>query len=508
MQLHIQFIKSAKENPKKVFCYDEMSNTEYTYERILIASLIMANKLKNFKGKHIGIMIPPSGGCMISMLASLFAGKTPVMINYSTGAHNNCLYAQKKCTFKTIISSKKLIEKLQEDPVPGMIYMEDMVKQITLFDKLRAAALSKLPLPVLEQLVHKGKIDDTLVILFTSGSEKDPKAVMLSHKNIMHNILAIQQVLDISSADVFCANLPYFHVFGLTINFWVPIFLGSSVSAHANPLDYRAVVESIKKRKVTILVATPTFYYGYFKRMNPGDFDSVRFAISGADKLHPQIRDEFLKNHNIEVLEGYGTTETSPVVSTNTPAMKKFGSIGKPLPGVRVKIVGLETDQEVPAGQEGKILVKGDLVMKGYYGDYEETTMRIRNGWYDTGDVGMLDEDGFLYHRGRLKRFVKIAGEMISLTKVEAELDAILPDGTLCCVVEIPDPIKGAEIVAAVTTKEIDQKKMKKLLSKNLPSLAIPKRFHVIENIPLAGSGKVNFRAVEEICRKLEEEMK
>ncbi len=508
MQLHLQFIKMAKLNPKKIFCYDEITGTEYTYEKILIVSLIMANKFKNFSGKHIGIMVPPSGGCMIAMLASLFSSKIPVMINYSTGAHNNCLYAQKKCTFKTIITSRKLIEKLQEDPVSGMYYLEDLVKNITLVDKIRSAALAKLPYIMLENLVHKGKEDDTLVILFTSGSEKDPKAVMLSHKNILHNILNIQEILSISEKDVFCANLPYFHVFGLTINFWLPAFLGSSISAHANPLDYRAVVESVKKRGVSIMVATPTFYYGYFKKMNTGDFDTIRYAISGADKLHPQIRDEFLKHHNLEILEGYGTTETSPVVSTNTPEVKREGSIGKPLPGVKVRIVGLETDQEVPAGKEGKIMVKGDLVMKGYYGDYEETTLRIRNGWYDTGDVGMLDEEGFLFHRGRLKRFVKIAGEMISLAKVENELDAILPDGTLCCVVEIPDPIKGAEIVAAVTTREIDQKKMKKLLAKNLPSLAIPKRFHVIENIPLAGSGKVNFRAVEEICRKLEEELK
>lgn len=506
MLLHHQFIDIAKKYSSKVAVYDQTSGQETTYKKLLIASFLMAEKIKLYKGKNIGIMLPPSTGCMIAMLATLFAGKTPVMINFSTGARLNSLYAQKKCNFKTILTSKKLMEKIQEDPVSGMIYLEDVMKTINIIEKAKSAMITSLPAMVLKTLVAGGNENDNLVILFTSGSEKDPKAVQLTHKNIRSNIEGFLQILTLSDKDIFIANLPFFHVFGLTIDFWAPMYLGSKVIVHSNPLDYRAIVESIRKFKVTIIVATPTFFYWYLKRSSLGDFDSIRYAISGADKLPAQIREEYMRVHNLEVMEGYGTTETSPVISTNTPDFCKPGSIGKPLPGVRVKIINWDTDEEMPANQEGKILVKGDIVMKGYYGDFEETTMRIHRGWYDTGDVGMLDDDGFLYHRGRLKRFVKIGGEMVSLTKVESVLDMVLPDGTICCVVEIPDPIKGAEIVAAVTTTEIDQKKIKKMLAKSLPSIAIPKRFHVIENIPMAPTGKVNFRAVEEICRKLEEE--
>ncbi|HOD53925.1 MAG TPA: AMP-binding protein [Candidatus Cloacimonadota bacterium] len=506
MLLHHQFIEVAKKYPQKTAIYEQMSGKEVNFEKLLIASLLMAEKVKKYQGKFIGIMLPPSAGCTIAVLAVLFAGKTPVMINYSTGATQNCLYAQKKCNFRTILTSEKLLEKIQEEPVKGMVFLEEVMKKINILEKLKAAMVAKFPASVLKTLVSGGKEDDDLVILFTSGSEKDPKAVMLSHKNILSNINGILSVLNVSHEDVFVANLPYFHVFGLTINLWIPLFLGCKVVAHANPLDYKTIVDSIRKHKVSIMVATPTFYYWYLKKSQTGDFDSVKYAISGADKLHPQIQEEYLKIHNLKVLEGYGTTETSPVISTNTPDSNRENSIGRPIPGIRVKIVKLDTDDECLPGEEGKILVKGHSIMKGYYGDLEETSLRIRNGWYDTGDVGMLDNDGFLYHKGRLKRFVKIAGEMISLTKVESVLDMVLPDGTICCVVEIPDPVKGAEIVAAVTTTEIDQKKIKKLLAKHLPSLAIPKRFHVLENIPMAPSGKVNFRAVEEICRKLEEE--
>jgi len=508
MLLHHKFIECAKKYPQKVAIHEQMTGSDTTYSKLLIASLLMANKVKHYKSKYIGIMLPPSAGCTIAILATLFAGKTPVMINYSTGASQNCLYAQKKCNIRTILTSEKLLEKIQEEPVKGMVFLEELVKKINPLEKIKAAAISKLPTFVLKSIVSGGTEEDELVILFTSGSEKDPKAVVLSHKNIMSNISGIMAILSVSSNDVFIANLPFFHVFGLTINLWLPLFLGSKIVAHANPLDYKSIVDSIRKHKVSVLVATPTFYYWYLKKSTKGDFDSIRYAIAGADKLQSQTQEEYLKHHNLHIYEGYGTTETSPVVSTNTPDANKFGSIGKPLPGMRVKIVNIDTDTECAPGEEGKILVKGNSVMKGYFGDFEETSLRIRNGWYNTGDMGMLDDEGFLYHRGRLKRFVKIAGEMISLTKVESVMDMVLPEGTICCVVEIPDSIKGAEIVAAVTTAEIDHRKVRKMMAKHLPSIAIPKRFHVIENIPLATSGKVNFRAVEDICRKLEEEIK
>lgn len=491
---------------KKIAIYDQSTGKDYTYSQVLIASLIISKKIKRYHSKYIGIMLPPGAGSILSFMGILMKGKTPVMINYSTGAVENCKYAQKKCNFRTVITSKKLLDKLGIEAVNGMIFIEDILLTISTLDKLKAALLSKLPLSIIKTQLPSSDEDDTAVILFTSGSEKDPKAVQLTHKNISHNINGFTKIIDISERDIFIANLPYFHVMGLTVELWLPLLLGASIVAQPNPLDYKAIVDSIRKYQVSIMIGTPTFFYGYFKKAGPGDFKSVRIAIAGADKLNMQIRDEYLKHHDLEVLEGYGTTETSPVISTNTPLFNKFGSVGKPLPGVQVKIVSIETNEELPRTKEGKILIKGDLVMKGYFNDLEETSLRIHNGWYETGDMGYVDNDGFLWHTGRLKRFVKIGGEMISLAKVESILEKYLPEGTISCVVEIPNPIKGADIVAAVTTQEINKHQIIKKMGKDLPNIAIPKRFHVLESIPLMGSGKVNFRAVEEICRELEKE--
>jgi len=255
----------------------------------------------------------------------------------------------------------------------------------------------------------------------------------------------------------------------------VPITVGSAVVAHANPLDYKKIVDSIKKYKITIMIGTPAFFYGYLRRSRPGDFSSVRIAVAGADKLTVHLREGYKKHHDIELLEGYGTTETSPLISVNAKEANKPGSIGKPSPGVKVKIIDRETDEELPRGKEGKIVVKGDNVMKGYYGDLEETSLRIHNGWYDTGDMGIMDGDGFLWHRGRLRRFVKIGGEMVSLVKVEDVLNKLLPDNVICCVVDVPNPTKGADIVAALTTAEVDLQKNQKQMAKDLPSIAIQK---------------------------------
>ena len=502
MQLHQKFIEVAKTNLKKIAVYDQATGKDISYDKMLIASLILAKKFSKYKGKFLGVMVPTSAGCMLSILGSLMCKKTPVMINYATGATENCVYAQEKCSFKTIITSKKLLEKLDIKPVDGMVFLEDIMDALTLFDKLGAALKSKLPTTTLQSMVDTGSDDEDAVILFTSGSEKDPKAVQLSHKNIFHNVNALPKIIDVNENDIFAGTLPLFHVFGLTATFWLPITIGASIIAHANPLDYKAICDSIRKYKITFLIGTPAFFHGYLQKSKPGDFASVRLAIAGADKVTDQLREGYMKKHNLELLEGYDTTETSPVISANTPGANKPGSIGKPIPEVQVKIVDRETDEELPLNKEGKILVKGDMVMNGYLGDLEETSLRIRNGWYDTGDMGILDEDGFLWHRGRLKRFVKVGGEMISLVKVEEVLCKFLPEDVTCCVVDVPNPTKGADVVAAVATGEFDKKKVLKMMSKELPVIAVPKEFYVIEDIPMMGSGKVNFREVEKICRE------
>lgn len=229
---------------------------------------------------------------------------------------------------------------------------------------------------------------------------------------------------------------------------------------------------------------------------------SVRIAVAGADKTPDWLRDGYKEKHGISLCEGYGCTETSPVVSLSLGNNSRPGSIGRPLPSVQVKIADITTGEELPVGKEGKILVKGELVMKGYFDDLEETSFRMKDGWYDTGDMGAFDQDGFLWHRGRLKRFVKIGGEMVSLVKVENVLMGFLPNEIDCCVVEVPDFLKGAKIVATMTHK-INEKDLLKKMAGQLPALALPKQFIYMEELPKMGSGKVDFRAVTEQVKAL-----
>jgi len=501
MVLHQEFIKIAKEYPDKLAIIDRTTEKNVTYAKALIAALVLAGKFRKYPDGFIGIMIPTSAGCILSVLGVLLAGKVPVMINYSTGAAGNCEYAQKKCGFKTIIVSKALLEKIGCRVVPGMVFIEELMEGVSAADKIKGLLKSKLPLNILLRSVHQGEPDDNLVILFTSGSEKDPKAVQLTHRNIGSNVMDIAKVLTVTSDDIMLANLPLFHVFGHNIDLWLPLLFGMTIVSYANPLEYKKICSIVREAKVTLMVGTPSFFSGYLRQSEAGDFSSVRVAVAGADKTPDSLRAGFIEKHNLELCEGYGTTETSPVVSTNLPNANKPGSVGRVLPSARVKIVDINSGAALPAGNEGKILVKGDLVMKGYFDDIEETSLRIKDGWYETGDMGLLDEEGYLWHRGRLKRFVKIGGEMVSLVRVETVLLELLPDGVDCCVVEVPDSLKGARIVAALT-QEINEKKMLKSMAEQLPAIALPKQFVVLGEFPKMGSGKIDFRTITDLVRQ------
>lgn len=502
MILHHRFIEIAKKYRKKVAIHCLATNRQVTYSQLLTSCLVVSLYFKKLKEQNIGIMLPTSAPIAIAYFGTLLAGKTPVMINYSTGALENARYAQQKCYFKTIVTSRKMLDTLGIKPIDGMLCLEDILPRISLSEKLQGLLISKLPSSIIKSMLPPVKEDDNAVILFTSGSEKDPRAVQLTYRNISANLCDFEKVLDIDHRYIVMGNLPLFHVFGLTVTFFVPLIYGGQFVAHPNPLDYKAICDAIKKYKVWLVVGTPTFFNGYLRKAEPGTFDSVRVMIAGADKLPEQLRDQYKEKHNVLLCEGYGTTETSPVISTNLPSHNRPGSVGRPLPNVQIKILDIDTDRELPAGNIGKIMVKGDLVTKGYLGDLEETSLRIRNGWYDTGDMGFLDKDGYLYHRGRLKRFVKIGGEMVSLVQVEQELEKLLPENVLCCVVDVPNAVKGAEIVVAITTEEIGTKQVLRELGRRLPKIAVPKRFMVVPNLPIMGNGKVNFREVEKICRQ------
>ncbi len=501
MLLHHRFIEVAKQQGEKMAYLDRSAGREITYSRALIAALLLRNEFKKFDKGFLGVMIPTSAGCALTVLGSLMSGRTPVMINYSTGAADNCRYAQEKCGFKSIITSKALLEKIECPHVEGMVYIEDIMASLSILKKVKAAAISKLPATVIQKMVAGGSEEQDVVILFTSGSEKDPKAVELTHRNIISNIESLSERYNLNENDSFLANLPFFHVFGLTANLWAPLFHGMTTIAYANPLDYKKVCEIVRDDKPNLMVGTPSFYWGYLRKSEPGDFSSLRLALCGADKCPDALREGFLEKHNMVLYEAYGTTETSPGISGNVEGHHKPGSVGLPFDGVEIRIEHYQTGEECPTGENGKILVKGDLVMKGYFNDFEETSLHIRRGWYDTGDMGNLDEDGYLWHVGRLKRFVKIGGEMVSLIRVENSLEKYLPENVLCCVVDVPDAIKGARIVAAVT-ESIEERKTRKKMAADLPKIALPKIFVVIEDLPKMGSGKIDFRTVTEIVKQ------
>lgn len=502
MLLHQQFVRMAKKHAKKLAIIDRTTEKRVNYSTALIGALILNSKFKKYDEGFIGIMIPTSAGCALATVGALMSGRIPVMINYSTGAEANAKYAQTKCKFKTIITSKALLEKINCPVIDGMVMIEDIMASVSTGEKLKAALISKLPVGVVLNSIHKGDENDTAVILFTSGSEKDPKAVQLTHRNISSNIENFGTYENITESDVILANLVFFHVFGLTVNLWVSFYYGMTMVCYANPLDFATVSKIAREEKPTVMVGTPSFFWGYLHKSEPGDFKSLRLMVSGADKCPDALREGFMKKHGVTLMEGYGATETSPVISANSQEFNRPGSTGRVIPGVQVRLENFETGEECKTGEVGKVLVKGDSVMKGYYDDPELTAEALEDGWYNTGDMGFFDEDNYLWHAGRFKRFVKIGGEMVSLVKVENTLEKHLPTGVSCCVVDISDEKRGSAIIATVTI-EVNKAEILKKMGAELPNIALPKQFIVIRELPMMGTGKIDFRTVTKIVQDI-----
>ncbi len=496
MRLDHGFIVRAKKTPGALALVDGLSGKRFSYRKTLISALLLRRQLLALPDDYIGVMLPNGAGSVLTVLAVLLAGKVPVMINFSTGAADNCAYAQEKCGFRTIVTAKAMLEKIACPVVPGMVFIEDFIARIGSAAKLSALMLASLPKGMLIKRLGLGNLDETAVVLFTSGSEKQPKGVVLSHRNIAANISAFSERFNFTDRDIIISILPYFHVFGFTVNLWLPVLSGMRMICYPSPLEYAHVVELIREEKVSILVGTPVFLMGYLKKAQKADFQSLWLVVAGADTTPAWLFDAYRRDHQLNICEGYGATETSPVISVNDPEYRKEGSIGRPLSNLAVRIADIEKGDTLPAGQEGRILVKGPSVMHGYFDDFEETSMRLKDGWYDTGDIGMKDEDGFLWHRGRLKRFVKIGGEMVSLVRTESVLVGFLPDETQCCVVEIPDFRKGARLVAAMSGQTVDTDELQKACLKVLPAIAVPKIYLNFPELPKMGSGKIDFRRV------------
>lgn len=504
--LQHRFIDSVRRSPKKVAFIDRTTGRDITFKQALIAGFILARRFRKLERGRIGIMLPTSGGGALAVLGAVMADRTPVMINYSTGAEKNCGFAQHQCDFHTIITTRALLEKTGCPQLPDMLFIEDILATVSPVEKALAFAKTLLPAALIKRLAGAHDLDQPAVILFTSGSEKDPKVVQLTQRNILSNIDAFCELMEIPGMDRVLAVLPYFHVFGFTINLWTPFCLGMTSITYANPLEFKTVAKIIRETSPELLIGTPVFLEGYVRQSETGDFDSIKLVVSGADKCPETLRQLYREKHNLEIHEGYGTTETSPVISANPRSDNRPGSIGVVIPGTEVKIVSYETDEECELGETGKILVRGGGVMNGYLNNVEESSLKLKSGWYDTGDLGYIDADGYIYHKGRLKRFVKIGGEMVSLVAVEESLNNITDMDVECCVVELPDAKRGSKIVA-VTSKEVDGLKTNKRLSDDLPNIALPRKYVTVENFPRMGSGKTDFRGLTEHVWKLEQEV-
>lgn len=502
MLLHQQFIRMAKKFAKKQAIIDKTTGKTVDYSTALIGSLILCSRFKKYDKGFIGIMIPTSAGCALVSAAALMSGRIPVMINYSTGAETNARYAQKKCNFKTIIASKALLEKVGCPVIEGMVLIEDIMASVKTGEKLKAALKSKLPTGMIFNSLHKGDENDAAVILFTSGSEKDPKAVPLTHKNIISNIVGFSDYVGITSEDKLLANLVFFHVFGLTVNLWVGFYHGMTIVTYANPLDFQSISKIAREEQPTIMVGTPSFFWGYLQKSEPGDFKTLRLMVAGADKCPDALREGWKTKHGVTLLEGYGATETSPVISVNSLENNRPGSTGKVLPNIQVRIENFETGENCAVGETGKVMVKGPSVMNGYYNDPEQTLEVLNNGWYNTGDMGFIDADGYLWHAGRFKRFTKIGGEMVSLVKVENILEKYIPQGASCCVVEVMDEKKGSLIVATVS-QEVNKTEILRKMMNDLPTIALPRQFITIEQLPMMGTGKIDFRTVTKMVTEI-----
>ncbi|MCL2144826.1 MAG: acyl-[ACP]--phospholipid O-acyltransferase, partial [Endomicrobia bacterium] len=450
----------------------------------------------NEKGEYAGFMLPNSIAAAGTFFGLHAFNIIPCMLNFSTGV-KNMLSCCKSAKIKNVYTSKEFTEKaalgkvVQAMETAGIkiIYLEDIKKQISFKDKMIALAASYFPRTYYRSSRGKVSSKDPAAVLFTSGSEGTPKGVALSHENIQANRRQLQSVLDLGLTDNVFNAMPIFHSFGLTGGLMLPLLSGIKVFLYPSPLHYRIVPELIYDRNATVIFGTDTFLKGYSKAAHPYDFHSVRLAVAGAEKLKEETYRIFTDTFGVRVLEGYGATETAPALSINTPMYFKRGTVGRLLPGIEAKL------EAVTGMDEGKkLFVKGKNIMLGYLKEDNPGTIQPpQDGWYDTGDIVDIDEDGFVSIKGRAKRFSKIAGEMVSLSAVETAINKLWPQEAHA-VVAIPDEKKGEQLVLFTTRKATVFNEISAAFKQQgLSELFVPKNIKILEKIPLMGTGKTDY---------------
>ena len=508
------FVRSARKSPLGLAQADGRV-PKITYGGLLVKSIFIARRLRSLWKDQpmVGILLPPSvGGALVNYAATLM-GLIPVNLNY-TASNEVVASCARQCNLQTVVTSKAFLERFPGMSIPERaILLEDALERPKLTEKLHAALLAwTAPFWLLKKALgaRRPTADDLATIIFSSGSTGDPKGVMLTHNNILVNIRQMNQVFMLGSHDRLLGILPFFHAFGFTVTLWLSATQRVGVVFHPNPLDAKSISELVARHRVTFLIATPTFLQAYMRRCSPEHFGSLQYVLAGAEKLPERVSLAFEDVFGIRPLEGYGCTECSPVVAVNGPDFRapgfmqigsRRGTIGHPVPGVVVRIADPETMQSLPPNQPGLLLVKGPNIMKGYLGRPEKTAEVLKDGWYITGDIATMEEDGFLRITDRLSRFSKIGGEMVPHIKIEEKLHELAEAAEQLFVVSaVPDEKKGEKIIVLHTLTDAKLAPvLEKLAQCDLPALWKPRsnQFFRVETLPYLGTGKLDLRAVK-----------
>ncbi len=456
-----------------------------------------AIKKRTRRGEKVGILLPTSAGAIVTFFALIAYGRIPAMLNFTSGLRN-VRAACDLANIKTVLTANTFIEiaNLQSlvDPLSDqvdLVPIDVLRERLTWRDKL--AALIGSFVPSLVMVRQPGSRPGA--ILFTSGTEGTPKGVVLSHTNMLSNVAQIDNHVETLSTDIFFNPLPIFHSYGLTAGCLLPMLTGKPAAVYPSPLHTKIIPKRIFETKATVLFATDTFLQQYARSARDQDLQSLRFAVLGAERVRDETRTMVKNRFDLEVLEGYGVTEASPVIAVNVPGDIRSGTVGKVLPAIELRIEPVEGLED-----GGCLFVRGPNVMMGYLSaDRPGEILRPEDGWHNTGDVVSIDLRGHMSIRDRIKRFAKIGGEMISLSVVENCAQAIWPDHAHAAIA-VPDPSRGEQIVLATTCAAADPSRMKAwALSHGVSPLAVPKRVAFVPEIPVLGTGKTNYGEVKRL---------
>jgi acyl-[acyl-carrier-protein]-phospholipid O-acyltransferase/long-chain-fatty-acid--[acyl-carrier-protein] ligase len=494
-------LDARKVHGGKTLVLEDVEHKPVSYDRLIAHALFASEKLECLTetGETVGILLPTAIATVVTLLGLQHAGRIPAMLNFSTGV-SVLRGACETAAIRTVLTSRRFIDaaKLgdtlaQLESGVRVIYLEEVFGDIPALDKLRAFVKGRL---ADYGRRDRASADSPAVILFTSGSEGPPKGVALSHANLLSNREQFAARVDFGPQDVILNALPLFHSFGLTTGTLLPLLSGTRVFLYPSPLHYRIIPEVAYDINATILFGTNTFLYGYGKHAHPYDFYSIRYVFAGAEKVQPETRRLWADKFGIRIMEGYGVTETSPVLAANTAMHYREGTVGRLMPGIEY---ALEPVEGIADG--GRLHVKGPNVMLGYLhahapGRIEPPASCFGPGWYDTGDIVSVDEHGYVTIKGRAKRFAKIGGEMISLAVIEELASRVWPDARHAAV-SLPDPRKGEQIVLATDQPLADRTLLfERARAEGLGELYLPKRIQMLPALPLLGSGKIDYPAL------------